>query len=169
MMNPHPARILILIRILLDVRDERAREEAAHDRRRECKREPVFKKEEQQVVETLLNLNVKQLKAIINILDKEHGITATPAVAAVAAAPAPGQAAAAEDAQSTFDVVITSVDAKGKLALIRHVKEQKGITTKEAMDFVKELPQTFQAQASKEVAEKFKKELEEKGAKVELK
>ncbi len=125
--------------------------------------------EEQQVVETLLNLNVKQLKTIIDILGKEHGITATPAVAAVAAAPAAGQAAAAEDVQSTFDVVITSVDAKGKLALIRHVKEQKGITTKEAMDFVKELPQTFQAQASKEDAEKFKKELEEKGAKVELK
>ena len=45
MTNPHPARILILIRVLLDVRNERAREEATHDRRRECERESVFKKE----------------------------------------------------------------------------------------------------------------------------
>ena len=45
MTNPQPARILILIRVLLDVRNERAREEAAHDYRRECERESVFKKE----------------------------------------------------------------------------------------------------------------------------
>jgi len=123
---------------------------------------------EEKVVETLLNLNVKQLKRIIDILDKEHGITAAPTVATVAAAPA--QAAAAEEAQSNFDIVITSVDTKSKLALIRYIKEQKeGFAIKEAMDFVKDLPQTFQAQASKEDAERIKKELEEKGAKVELK
>ena len=128
--------------------------------------------EEEKVVETLLNLNVKQLQRIIDILDKEHGITAAPTVATVAAAPAPapGQAAAAEEAQSNFDIVITSVDTKSKLALIRYIKEQKeGFAIKEAMDFVKDLPQTFQAQASKEDAERIKKELEEKGAKVELK
>ena len=44
MTNLHPARILILIRVLLDVRNERAREGAAHDHRRECERESVFKK-----------------------------------------------------------------------------------------------------------------------------
>lgn len=62
MTNLHPARILILIRVLLDVRNERAREEAAHDHRRECERESVFKKEGRATSGRQMTIKVSALK-----------------------------------------------------------------------------------------------------------
>ena len=115
--------------------------------------------------EQLVNLTVKEVNELAQILKEEYGIE--PAAAAVAvAAPAVGGAEVA--AKSSFDVVLKSAGAN-KLAIVKLVKELTGLGLKEAKDMVDAAPSVIKEGVSKEDAEGLKKQLTEAGAEVELK
>ena len=116
--------------------------------------------------EQLVNLTVKEVNELAQILKEEYGIE--PAAAAVAvAAPAAAGAAAAEE-KSSFDVVLKNAGAS-KLAVVKLVKELTGLGLKEAKELVDNAPSTVKEGLAKADAEGLKKQLEEAGAEVELK
>ena len=114
--------------------------------------------------EQLVNLTVKEVNELAQILKDEYGIE--PAAAAVAAGPAAGAAAAEE--KTSFDVVLKSAGA-AKLQVVKAVKEACGLGLKEAKDLVDGAPSTVKEGLAKDEAESLKKTLEEAGAEVELK
>ena len=113
--------------------------------------------------EQLVNLTVKEVNELAQILKDEYGIE--PAAAAVAA-PAAGGAAAEE--KTSFDVVLKAAGAN-KLAIVKLVKELTGLGLKEAKDLVDGAPNNIKEGLAKADAEALKKQLEEAGAEVELK
>lgn len=118
------------------------------------------------LAEELVNLTVKDVKELADILKEEYGIE--PAAAAVAvAAPAAGGAAAAEE-KTSFDVVLKSAGS-AKLQVVKAVKEACGLGLKEAKDMVDGAPSVVKEGLAKDEAESLKKTLEEAGAEVELK
>ena len=116
--------------------------------------------------EQLVNLSVKEVNELAQILTDEYGIE--PAAAAVAVAAAPGAAAAAAEEKTSFDVVLKSAGA-AKLAVVKAVKELAGLGLKEAKELVDGAPSTIKEGLAKAEAEGLKKQLEEAGAEVELK
>ena len=117
--------------------------------------------------EQLVNLTVKEVNELAEILKSEYGIEPAAAAVAVAAAPG-GPGAAAVEEKTSFDVILKEAGAQ-KLAVVKVVKELTGLGLKEAKDLVDGAPKTVKEQASKDEAEKIKKELEEAGATVTLK
>ncbi|MEY5043213.1 MAG: hypothetical protein RJA19_440 [Bacteroidota bacterium] len=119
------------------------------------------------MAESLVNLTVKEVNELAQILKDEYGIE--PAAAAVAiAAPAGGGADAVVEEKTSFDVILKSAGAQ-KLAVVKAVKELTGLGLKEAKDIVDGAPAPIKEGASKDEAEALKKQLEEAGAEVELK
>ena len=116
------------------------------------------------IAEELVNLTVKEVNELATYLKEEYGIE--PAAAAVVVA-AEGGAAAAEE-KTSFDVILKSAGA-AKLQVVKAVKEACGLGLKEAKDAVEGAPTTLKEGIGKEDAEKYKAQLEEAGAKVELK
>lgn len=116
--------------------------------------------------EQLVNLTVKEVNELANILKEVYGIE--PAAAAVAVAgPAAGGDTAAEE-QTEFDVILKAAGAS-KLAVVKLVKELTGLGLKEAKGIVDSAPAPIKEAVSKEEAEGLKAALEEAGAEVELK
>ena len=116
--------------------------------------------------EQLVNLSVKEVNELAQILKEEYGIE--PAAAAVAVAAGPAAGAAAEEEKSAFDVVLKAAGAS-KLQVVKAVKEACGLGLKEAKDLVDGAPSTLKEGLAKADAEALKKQLEEAGAEVELK
>jgi large subunit ribosomal protein L7/L12 len=117
--------------------------------------------------EQLVNLTVKEVNELADILKNEYGIE--PAAAAVAVAgPVAGGGEDAGEEQSEFDVVLTAAGAS-KLAVVKLVKELTGLGLKEAKEMVDNAPKAIKEGVSKDEAEGLKKSLEEAGAEVELK
>ncbi len=117
--------------------------------------------------EQLVNLTVKEVNELAQILKDEYGIEPAAAAVAVAAGPAAG-AAPAEEEKTSFDVVLKAAGAQ-KLQVIKKVKELTGLGLKEAKDLVDNAPGTIKEQLPKAEAEGMKAELESLGAEVELK
>ena len=117
------------------------------------------------IAEQLVNLTVKEVSELAEVLKSEYGIE--PAAAAVAVA-APAAAAAAEEEKTSFDVVLKSAGAN-KLQVVKAVKELTGLGLKEAKDIVDAAPSDLKKGVSKDEAEALKKQLEEAGAEIELK
>ena len=115
--------------------------------------------------EQLVNLTVKEVNEVAQILKDEYGIE--PAAAAVAVA-APAAAGAAAEEKTSFDVVLKAAGAN-KLAVVKLVKELTGLGLKEAKDMVDGAPSNIKEGLAKAEAEALKKQLEEAGAEVELK
>ena len=117
--------------------------------------------------EQLVNLTVKEVNELAQILKEEYGIE--PAAAAVAVAAGPAAAGApAEEEKTNFDVVLKSAGAS-KLAVVKLVKELTGLGLKEAKALVDGAPGVVKEGLPKAEAEGLKKQLEEAGAEVELK
>ena len=116
--------------------------------------------------EQLVNLTVKEVNELAKILKDEHGIEPAAAAVAVSAAGNGGAAAAAE--KTTFDVILVEAGA-AKLGVVKIVKDLTGLGLKEAKDLVDGAPKPVKEGISKEDAEGVKKQLEEAGAKVEVK
>ncbi len=117
--------------------------------------------------EELVNLTVKEVNELAQILKDEYGIE--PAAAAVAVAgPAAGAEGGAAEEKNTFDVVLKSAGG-AKLQVVKLVKELTGLGLKEAKELVDAAPKAVKEGASKEEAESLKTQLEEAGAEVELK
>lgn len=118
------------------------------------------------IAETLVNLTVKEVSELKELLKEEYGIE--PAAAAVAVAgPAAGAAAEAEE-KTSFDVVLKSFGS-AKLAVVKAVKEHAGLGLKEAKELVDAVPTNIKEGVDKATAEALKAALEEAGAEVELK
>ena len=123
------------------------------------------------IVEELSKLTVLEAAELVKALETKWGVTAAAPVA-VAAAPAGGAAAAAPaaEAKDTFDVILASVPADKKIAVIKVVREVKaGLGLAEAKALVEGAPKPVLEGAPKADAEAAKKKLEEAGAKIELK
>ncbi len=116
--------------------------------------------------EQLVNLTVKEVNELAQILKEEYGIE--PAAAAVAVAAAPGAGAEAAEEKTNFDVVLKAAGA-AKLQVVKLVKELTGLGLKEAKELVDNAPSTVKEGLAKADAEGMKKQLEEAGAEVELK
>jgi large subunit ribosomal protein L7/L12 len=118
----------------------------------------------------LAGLTLKQAVEIAEYLKEAYGIEAAAGGAIVMAGggAAGGGAAPAEEAKSTFDVVLKAAGDK-KIQVIKVVRSATGLGLKEAKDLVEGAPKTVKESLPKEEAEKLKKELEEQGATVELK
>ena len=121
-----------------------------------------------QLGDSIVGLTLKQAKELSDYLKDEHGIEAAAGGGVVMAAPADGAGGAAEPEQTEFDVVMSSF-GDAKLNVVKVVKNLTGASLMEAKKLVEGVPATIKEKASKEDAEKVKKELEEAGATVELK
>ncbi|PRY55095.1 LSU ribosomal protein L12P [Arcticibacter pallidicorallinus] len=117
--------------------------------------------------EQLVNLTVKEVNELAQILKDEYGIE--PAAAAVAvAAPAAGDGPAAAEEKTAFDVILKEAGGQ-KLAVVKLVKDLTGLGLKEAKDLVDGAPKELKTGVTKDEAEALKKQLEEAGAVVEVK
>jgi large subunit ribosomal protein L7/L12 len=117
--------------------------------------------------EELVNLTVKEVNELAEILKTEYGIEPAAAAVAVAAGPAAGAEAAVEE-KTSFDVILKSAGA-AKLAVVKAVKELTGLGLKEAKDLVDGAPSELKKGVTKDEADALKSQLEEAGAEVELK
>ena len=120
--------------------------------------------------EQLVNLTVKEVNELAQILKDEYGIEPAAAAAAVAAPAAGGGDAApvVEAAQTAFDVILKEAGG-AKLAVVKLVKDLTGLGLKEAKDLVDGAPKEVKTGVTKEEAESIKKQLTEAGAVVEVK
>ena len=120
------------------------------------------------IAEELVKLTVLEVNELKNVLKDEYGIEPAAAAVAVAAGPAAGgDAAAADEGKSEFNVVLKDVGAQ-KIAVIKAVKEVTGLGLGEAKAIVDGAPATVKEKVAKAEAETMKKTLEEAGATVEL-
>ena len=117
--------------------------------------------------EQLVNLTVKEVNELADILKSEYGIEPAAAAVAVAAGPGAGAGAAVEE-KTSFDVILKDGGAQ-KLGVVKVVKEITGLGLKEAKDLVDGAPKPIKEGVSKDEAESIKAKLEEAGAGVELK
>ena len=116
--------------------------------------------------EQLVNLTVKEVNELAQILKDEYGIE--PAAAAVAVAAGPAAAADAVEEKNSFDVILKAAGAN-KLAIVKLVKELTGLGLKEAKDLVDAAPSKIKEGVTKDEADALNKALTEGGAEVELK
>ena len=116
--------------------------------------------------EQLVNLTVKEVKELADILKDEYGIE--PAAAAVAVAAGPAAAVAEVEEKTEFDVILKAA-GPNKLAVVKLVKELTSLGLKEAKELVDAAPKPLKEAVSKDEAEGLKKSLEEAGAEVEVK
>lgn len=124
-----------------------------------------------QIVEDLSKLTVLEAAELVKALETKWGVSAAAPVAVAAAAPAAGGAAApAAAAKDTFDVILASVPADKKIAVIKAVREIKaGLGLAEAKALVEGAPKPLLEGANKADSDAAKKKLEDAGAKVEIK
>jgi large subunit ribosomal protein L7/L12 len=117
------------------------------------------------ILESIANMTVMDVVELIEAMEEKFGVSAA---AAVAVAAGPVAAAPVAEEQTEFDVVMTSF-GENKVSVIKAVRAITGLGLKEAKDMVEGVPSTIKEGANKAEAEDLKKQLEEAGAKVELK
>ena len=120
----------------------------------------------QKILDDIKELKLLEVAELVKLMEEEFGVSAAAPVMVAGAAAAEGGAAAAE--QSEFEVILADAGAS-KLGVIKVVREITGLGLKEAKALVDEAPKPLKEAVAKEEAEKMKAELEEAGAKVELK
>ena len=121
------------------------------------------------LAEKLVNLSVKDVNELANILKDEYGIEpAAAAVVSTAASSGGSDSSEATEEKSNFDIILKSAVAS-KLAIVKLVKEISGLGLKDAKDLVDAAPKAVKEGVAKDEAETAKKQLEEAGAEVELK
>ena len=118
------------------------------------------------IADQLVELTVKEVNELLDVLKEKHGIEPAAAAVAVAGAPAAGGEAAAEE-KNAFDVILTAPGG-AKLQIVKLVKELTGLGLKEAKGVVDSAPAPIKEGIPKDEAENLKKQLEEAGAEVEL-
>ncbi|EAI5175755.1 50S ribosomal protein L7/L12 [Campylobacter jejuni] len=118
------------------------------------------------VLEYISNLSVLELSELVKEFEEKFGVSAAPVM--IAGGAAAGGAAAAAEEKTEFDIVLTDGGAK-KIEAIKIVRALTGLGLKEAKDAVEQTPSTLKEGVAKAEAEEAKKQLEEAGAKVELK
>ncbi|GAB1411044.1 50S ribosomal protein L7/L12 [Desulfovibrionales bacterium] len=122
----------------------------------------------EQVVEFIANMTVLELSTFIKELEEKFGVSAAAPVAAFAAAAPAAAAESAEEEKTEFDVILKEAGAN-KIGVIKVVRALTSLGLKEAKAKVDETPSVIQEAVSKDAANDAKKQLEEAGAKVEIK
>ena len=117
----------------------------------------------EQIIEAIASKSVSEIVELISAMEEKFGVS--PAAAAVAVAAGPAEAA---EEKTEFDVILAEAGAN-KVAVIKAVRGATGLGLKEAKDLVESAPATVKEGASKAEADALKKELEEAGAKVDIK
>ncbi|MCU7842648.1 MAG: 50S ribosomal protein L7/L12 [Candidatus Thiodiazotropha sp. (ex Monitilora ramsayi)] len=121
----------------------------------------------EEILDAIAEMSVMDVVALIEAMEEKFGVSAAAAVAAAPAAAAGGGEAAAEE-KTEFDVVLAEIGGN-KIAVIKAVRGITGLGLKEAKEAVEGAPTTLKEGVSKEEAEEVKKQLEEAGAKAEIK
>jgi large subunit ribosomal protein L7/L12 len=122
----------------------------------------------EQILEAISNMTIMEVVDLVKMMEDKFGVTAAAPVA-VAAAGAAGAAAPAAEEKTEFTVTLKAYPAEKKVGVIKVIREITGLGLKEAKDLVEGAPSTVKEGVSKADAEKFKKQLEEGGAQVEVK
>ena len=120
-----------------------------------------------EILDAIAGMTVLELSELIKEMEEKFGVSAAAAAVAVAAAPAAGGAAAAEE-KTEFDVILTAA-GESKVHVIKVVRALTGLGLKEAKDLVDGAPKAVKEGVSKAEADDVKKQLEEAGAKVDVK
>jgi large subunit ribosomal protein L7/L12 len=120
------------------------------------------------VAETLVNLTVKEVSELADILKEDYGIEPAAAAIAVAAGPGAGAGEAAVEEKTDFDIMLNSAGS-AKLAVVKEVKNLLGVGLKDAKGLVDGAPAVIKEGVPKAEAESIKAALEAAGAEVELK
>ena len=120
------------------------------------------------ILESIEKLTLLEASELVKAMEEKFGVSAAAPVA-VAAAPAAAAAAPAEDEASEVNVILASVPADKKIAVLKEVRAITGLGLKEAKDLVDGAPKAVKEQVKKEDAEAIKKQLEAAGATVEIK
>ena len=120
----------------------------------------------EKLIEEVKSLTVLELSELVKALEEEFGVSAA---APVAVAAAPAAAAPADDADAEVSVILASVPADKKIAVLKEVRTLTGLGLKEAKDLVEAAPKAVKEGIKKEDAEAIKKQLEAAGATVEIK
>ena len=119
------------------------------------------------ILETIANMSVMEVVDLVEAMEEKFGVSAAAAVAVAAPAAGGGAAAAAEE-KTEFDVILASF-GDNKVGVIKAIRAITGLGLKEAKDMVEGAPSTVKEAATKDEADGIKKQLEDAGAKVELK
>jgi large subunit ribosomal protein L7/L12 len=120
------------------------------------------------VIEFIANMSVLELSELVKEMEEKFGVSAAAPVAMMAAGPAAGGAAEAEEEKTEFDVILTAHGDK-KIQVIKEVRAITGLGLKDAKDLVDGVPKPVKEGVPKDEAEKIKAQLEEAGAQVEIK
>ncbi|MGN0030734.1 MAG: 50S ribosomal protein L7/L12 [Candidatus Gastranaerophilaceae bacterium] len=120
------------------------------------------------ILESIEKLTLLEAAELVKAMEEKFGVSAAAPVA-VAAAPAAAGAAAADDADAEVSVVLASVPADKKIAVLKEVRTLTGLGLKEAKDLVEAAPKAVKENIKKDEAEAIKKTLEAAGAVVEIK
>jgi len=121
----------------------------------------------EQILESIANMTIMEVVDLVKMMEEKFGVTAAAPVAAAAAAA--GAAAPAAEEKTEFTVVLKAYPAEKKVTVIKVIREITGLGLKEAKDLVEGAPSTVKESVSKADSEKFKKQLEDSGATVEVK
>jgi len=121
----------------------------------------------EQILEAISNMTIMEVVDLVKMMEDKFGVTAAAPVAV--AAVAGGAAAPAAEEKTEFTVTLKAYPADKKVGVIKVIREITGLGLKEAKDLVEGAPSTVKEAVSKADAEKFKKQLEDGGAQVEVK
>ena len=121
----------------------------------------------EQILESIEKLTLLEAAELVKAMEEKFGVSAAAPVAVAAVAAAPAEAAAEE--ASEVNVILASVPADKKIAVLKEVRAITGLGLKEAKDLVDGAPKAVKEGVKKEEAEALKKQLEEAGATVEIK
>ena len=121
----------------------------------------------EQILEAISNMTIMDVVDLVKMMEDKFGVTAAAPVAM--AAGAAGAAAPAAEEQTEFTVTLKAYPAEKKVTVIKVIREITGLGLKEAKDLVESAPSTAKEAVSKADAEKFKKQLEDVAATVEVK
>ena len=122
----------------------------------------------EEILDAISEMSVMDVVDLVKLMEEKFGVTASAPVAAAAAAPAAGGEASAAEEQSEFEIFLADVGEK-KIDVIKAVRGITGLGLKEAKAIVDSAPASVKEGANKDEAEQAKSQLEEAGAKVELK
>ena len=121
------------------------------------------------ILESIEKLTLLEAAELVKAMEEKFGVSAAAPVAVAAAAPAAGAAAPADDPDAEVSVILASVPADKKIAVLKEVRNITGLGLKEAKDLVDGAPKPVKEGIKKEDAEAIKKQLEAAGATVEIK
>ncbi|WP_414751856.1 50S ribosomal protein L7/L12 [Anabaena sp. CCY 9910] len=122
-----------------------------------------------QILDQLKSLSLLEAAELVKQIEEAFGVSAAAPVGVAVAAPAAAAAAEPVEEQTEFDVILDSVPADKKIAVLKIVREITGLGLKEAKDLVEAAPKAVKEAIAKDAAEDAKKRIEEAGGKVTIK